>query len=193
MRPWMLPQHHWVMASTGFLDPENPSSAVGANWAYRAEVTEKVPLYDEELSAAIPVYEDTLYSMQLKQAGYRLGMETTAIASHHFQPNRLTREAFIKRVSNDGKGRAYLAWNWKHEDLGRPYSKYLALRWRLLCLRIMRRPKALGYLPLWEFELVEQISFLRTYLRLRNYEPAYTRFGLLKIRSGHAAETFAES
>jgi len=184
IRDWMEPRHRWVMADTTFLDPENPTSAVGANWAHRASLLASGMKYDEELSADYSAYEDTLFSMQLKESGARFGMSRDALVFHHFDEARLSREAFTRRAINEGRGRAYLEWHWLQVETANPWVKYFKSSFRLKWLQWMHEVHQLPHLPLWELDLIEKVSFYKTYTQLKKSDRVYERRGLRKLRSG---------
>ena len=113
----MQPVHRAWLAATVLVNKADPECLIGANMAVARKVLDKVPEFDPELGPGRSgLWEDTLFSLQLKRAGYRLGMVENATAEHHFEPFRLSRESFMQRAYNEARSSAYVAWHWKHQD-----------------------------------------------------------------------------
>ncbi len=183
LRPWMTPTHRAWLAETDYIDPSRPLTAVGANMAISRRVLERVPRFDTELGPGrLGLWEDTLFSQQLIEAGYRLGFVTDAVVEHHFDPSRLSRKAFLSHAVNEGRSSAYVAWHWRHEDECEASRSAAAYRLRLLAKRLLHR-SALDSegAPTWEMNLVCAIAqgdqFRREQLRRRQYE----RLGTAKL------------
>jgi hypothetical protein len=128
-------------------------------------------------------WEETLFFQQLKRAGFRLGFARDAIVIHHFDEARLSREAFIQRAIDEGRSRAYVSWHWKHEKPRLLRIRLGILQRELESSRRCRSPatETNEGLPLWEFELVQKISFLEHMREVCREPHAYPRFGLRRI------------
>jgi len=182
-RPWMQPFHRAILAATDFLDEENPSEMFGASMAFSRAVLDAVPVFDPELGpGALGTAEDTLFSWQLREAGYRIVLARDVVVEHHPDEARLSRAAYIAAAGRLGRCRAYIAYHWQHEPeiaLQRISIPWLNLALRSLrlglrrCLRWTECRGAEG-IPLWEFIEIRHLCSVRQYRteqrRPRNYE-----------------------
>ncbi len=182
-RAWMRQIHRAALADTSYLNREHSETAVGANMAISRAVLAKVPAFDEELGpGALGLWEDTLFSQQLRQAGFRLVMAEDAMVEHHFEPQRLTREAFVKRALSEARSSAYVAWHWRHESSGNPTLKVVEYRLRLLLKRLVHGdfPAAVEGIPEWYLNLIMGIEYARYLRSLRGRARNYDLRGLVK-------------
>jgi len=115
-RAWMQPFHRTALASTESIDLEAPKNIISANMAFDRAVLADVPGFDPELGpgSRVGALEDTLFSWQLRNAGYRIGRVTETAVEHHFDEQRLTREAFTRAAIARGKSLAYIRYHWLH-------------------------------------------------------------------------------
>lgn len=184
LRPWMTPTHLAWLASTHDVDAANPQTAVGANMAFSRRVLERVPRFDPELGPGkLGLWEDTLFSSQIRRAGYRLGAAPDAIVYHHFDRARLSRASFLAHARNQGRSSAYVAWHWEH-DRATPAATHAAyFRLRLLAKRCLEpsacRPRE--GITKWEMDLACGIAFADQLRRERRRAPAYEKFGTRKL------------
>jgi glycosyltransferase involved in cell wall biosynthesis len=183
LRPsWMTPtQLAWV-ASTEYLDSSSPQTAVGANMGFSRRILEQVPGFDACLGPGrLGLWEDTLFSLQTEAAGFRLGMVNEAIVEHHFDPNRLTRDAFLARARAEAHSSAYVTWHWKHETRTWCSLRLLLYQCRLVIERA-RPSRWLNRHRIWqrELDLVCGIEYERSYLRESVRPRAYDYRGLRK-------------
>ena len=77
-------------------------------------------LFAELGPGALGFWEDSLFSLQLKRAGYRFAFAADAIVEHHFDADRLSRSSFLDRAAKEGRSRAYIAHHWEHRTLSSP-------------------------------------------------------------------------
>jgi glucosyl-dolichyl phosphate glucuronosyltransferase len=120
-RPWMTDFHRAWVAGTGLLDEREPSRMVGANMGFVRKVLNSVPAFDENLGAgALGTGDETLFSRQLKAAGFRLVGAFDAEVEHRFEPSRLEAGSWEKSARVMGQVDAYIAHHWEHADWGRP-------------------------------------------------------------------------
>lgn len=186
-RPWMKPIHRAKFASTELLDPASPWTMHGANMAFSKEVLEKVPGFDPELGPGTPLahHEDTLFSQQLLEAGFRIGSAFDVAVEHHFDPARLTRSAYIVDSAAQGRSGAYIFHHWRHGSIDHPYARLLWFKSYLGYRRAKRPREWLGRregCAEWEIGLVEAVAFHQQYLIERKRPRNYARHGLTKIR-----------
>ena len=141
-RPWMEPVHRYWLAAT---EPEAPGKEhwmVGASMAFHRTVLEKVPGFDPALGAgALGFCEDTLFSRQLRAAGFRIILQESAAVEHHFQPERLTRASLLDAARKRGETKAYVAHHWEHRTIRLPAAR-MAHKWLQVALWHRRHPEA---------------------------------------------------
>jgi glucosyl-dolichyl phosphate glucuronosyltransferase len=182
-RPWMTWLHKSLWASTEFMDRDNPESLIGANMAFSREVLTKVPAFDTELGpGALGFHDESLFSFQLREAGYRIASAFDVIVEHHFDESRLQREELIETTRKMGASSAYRKYHWEYDDI--PHARAQAALWRarLLKWRWTRRgewPHSEG-MPEWETWMMWQYYTCRYYLVERKRPRNYERHGLVK-------------
>jgi len=180
-RPWMTAYHYSLMASTEYLD-RTTKCLIGANFAFRRSVLEKVPAFDVELGpGALGQCDDSLFALQVEAAGLTIQPLLDNTVEHHFEPSRLTRESFLNRVRNEGRSEAYVMYHWSHEDFP-TYPRYVAilyrdlLRWRLKNWRHYRGEGIHSD----EMFLVKQLHRYKHLLLEKQRPRNYERRGLVK-------------
>ena len=184
-RPWMEALHRSWMADTHLLDPQAPEVLVGANMAFARHVLDKVPIFDPELGAGTDLggCDESLFSMQLRAAGFRIAGAFHASVEHHFDPTRLERKNFRERARIEGRSAAYIAYHWQHEHISGPYRGMLLSGFKLLVRQwLLRSPwDSPEGAPLWELAYLIRLHYLRQYLRERRQPRKYARLGLVKL------------
>ena len=131
-RTWMQPKHRSVLASSESLNPTSPEYLIGANMAFSRHVLENVPLFDPALGpGALGFVDETLFSFQLKEAGYQIASALDVEVEHHFQKSRLLRASFLQTGEKMGQSLAYLAYHWSHSE-----PKHLLIHWMKLTLQL---------------------------------------------------------
>lgn len=181
-----LPHRTWL-ASTDWADGPETDCMVGANMAIAKRVFEKVPSFDTELGpGALGFGGETLFYLQLKQAGYRrLGAFDVAV-EHHFDEARLLRDGLLDRLAMAGRMFAYIDYHWEHRIIPYPRLRLIKAMLRLAYLRFRNRDeiKAVEGMPAWEMSALSGVHFYKQYLveqkRPRNYE----KHGLVKQDAG---------
>lgn len=115
--PWMSDVHRSLMAATTHYGKSGSGDLVGASMAFHRRVLNAVPYFDPALGpTGLGFYEDTLFSHQLKRAGFRLAFCPEAVCWHHFKLDRLTRASFLRRGLAQGKSEGYARYHWFHDD-----------------------------------------------------------------------------
>jgi glucosyl-dolichyl phosphate glucuronosyltransferase len=150
--------------------------------AFSRTVLDKVPAFDEELGpGALGFWEDSLFSFQLKRAGYRLSFSGAAIVEHHFDQSRLSRSAFLDRAAREGCSRAYVAHHWEHRTLSSPRKEAALLALQLAKQRMIQGKAAQSEgAPEWELDLVMHFHLYKQYLVERKRSRNYDAYGLTK-------------
>jgi glycosyltransferase involved in cell wall biosynthesis len=182
-RPWLKGYLRILVASTEDVVGEDVQ-LVGANMAFSRRVLQRVPAFDPELGAgALGFSEETLFSWQLIRAGFKVTANLQTAVEHHFDPDRLTRDAFLAIGERMGRSKAYVHYHWKHRKVSHARlvkvwtTVKLKLR-RVLSILTSDRTKPSP----WEVAYISKLHFVRQYgqerLRAHNYE----RYGFRKIR-----------
>ncbi len=186
LRPWMNPRHRAWLASTDGIDPNRLSFVTGANFGFSKSVLDKVPRFDPELGPGrLGFWDDCLFSLQLKRAGFRFAMASLAVVEHHFLEDRLSRGAFLSRARNEGRSIGYVAWHWDHDPSERLlYIRSLKKRIRLSALRLIRHRdcRQVEGAPDWELNLLSQIGYLEQFASEQRRPRLYEKHGLRKLR-----------
>jgi glycosyltransferase involved in cell wall biosynthesis len=189
VKPWMTPAHRAWLADTSGLDARQPGRMVGANMAFSRAVLDRVPAFDVELGpGAIGFGDDTLFSQQLKAAGFRIASAFGAAVEHHFLEDRLLPGQWLSSARRMGHADAYMSYHWENSVWPHPYRMVCTsfvhlVRHRLRAMLSKNGPHAA------EAYLVALRSFHAPlqYLHERKRARNYTRYGLVKIAGENAA------
>ena len=184
-RNWMTPRHRGFLACTGPLWTELPpgqTSLLGASMAFSKEVLKDVPRFDPELGAGgFGSHEETLFSSQIKEAGYRVAF-VDVVAEHHFDETRLSRAGLLEAAAKMGRSSAYMMHHWNYFRIKQIHLRLAAAALRLACCRakerLVRRPP--GGCSEKEMALIEQCSLYRQFLVERRRPRNYGYRGLTK-------------
>lgn len=180
--PWLTPAHRAWLADTSGLDAADPGRMVGANMAFSRAVLDRVPAFDVELGpGAIGFGDDTLFSQQLKAAGYQIAAEFRAVVEHHFLENRLLPEQWLASARRLGHSDAYMSYHWENSVWPHPRrmvcSAFLRiLEHRLRALVTRSGPVASEAHLVAVRSLHAALNYLAQTRRPRNY----SRCGLVK-------------
>jgi hypothetical protein len=88
---------------------------IGANMAFHRRVLGPGVAFNVELGpGGLGFHEESLFSLQLVAAGFRLGGALEVAVEHHFDPSRLTRAGLLDIAGKMGRSRAYLEYHWLH-------------------------------------------------------------------------------
>lgn len=112
-RPWMTPLHRRWLGCTRELDPVHPVAMVGAAMGFRREIARDLGPFDPELGpGALGFGDDTLWSLRLRHAGWKLVAALDAPVEHYFDPSRLSRAAWLDRALRAGASEAWIHRHW---------------------------------------------------------------------------------
>lgn len=190
-RPWMSRLHRIWLASTQGIDPEKPGRMTGANMAFSKKILKRVTGFDTELGpGGLGTHDETLFSFQIIEAGFRIIARLDIEAEHHFEPARLSRSSFLDAARKLGESSAYIAYHWAHDEVRLPRLKPLLWRLELAKSRQRRRAecrKAEG-IPEWEMHAVWSYHLYRHHLVERKRPRNYTRRGLVKLNHEPSAD-----
>ncbi len=147
-----LPPHsnpHWLpstqrawLADMGCMALGNAGRMVGGNMACSRSVFEKVAGFDLELGPGgwFGYGEDTLFSEQLRDAGFHVVDVLDATVEHHFSPQRLERENWLEAARKLGRTDAYISHHWLHAEWNHPRWMLVKAALRLAVCRL-RSPR----------------------------------------------------
>ena len=164
----------WV-ASTHELDPSRPCWMVGANMAFHRRVLKKVPKFDVELGpGALGFSDETLFSLQLLAAGYKLIGAFDVSVEHHFDLTRLTKEGALDLARKMGRSHAFIFHHWEHQKsrlaVPRLILCYLIRYW-MRCLN--RKGSGSGNISEQDLQLEYDLAFYREYIVQRRRQHKY--------------------
>jgi len=182
-RDWLRLSHRSVLASTERLDPLNPEELVGANMAFTRRVLEKVPQFDTALGpGALGFADETLFSFQLREAGYRIAAALDVEVEHHFQESRLLRASFLQTAEKMGRSNAHLNYHWHHGRRRIIFLHWLRLRLELKLWRARHRDeiRISEGISLEELRLVTLINFYGYMHSQKKKDRQYFKHGLVK-------------
>lgn len=195
-KEWMQPVHRLMLASTEDLAPGTSlPSMLGANMAFARRVLARVPGFDPNLGpGSLGFCDDSLFCLQLREAGFRMATMLDVVVEHHPDPARITPQSFTARVIKEGQSQAYVSYHWEHDACTHDEGTFPEAHIRHVRLTLLRRRLALAGLrltrrreksqshtaPDWELRKLRQIAFYRQYLIERQKPRAYDRRGLVK-------------
>jgi GT2 family glycosyltransferase len=186
-RPWMTLQHQISLAVCD--GPRNGVlQLVGANMGFHRSVLDRVPAFDVELGpGALGFADDTLFSWQLAEAGFRLRYVPEAFVVHSPDTSRLSRSSWLATGRKHGASLAYLLHHWHHEAVPAPglRGSYMAFKLRLRRALTPPQPLEAEGIPAWEMSYVVEMEKCRQFIKERNRPRNYARRGL--ARNGHSA------
>jgi hypothetical protein len=191
-RPWMTPQHlAWLAIFHGGL-----RQLIGANMGFHRSVLERVPEFDAELGAGASGFaEETLFSWQLLEAGFRLEYIPEAVVVHHPDPSRLIRSSWLSSARKHGASTAYLCHHWEHQEVRNPRMRAGCLQLKLRLRRMAQPPPppdAEG-IAAWEMSYAARLETLRQFLNERRRPRNYSKRGLRKLRPESNEQTCPSS
>ncbi len=185
LRPWMTRTHRaWLASTADYLSANDPSEICGANTAIHRRVFDQVSGFDPELGPGITGGgEESLFSWQIRKAGFRIVGALDVEVEHHPNPERLRYRSWLEAARQRGLVRAYHLRHWYHEPVPLVHLRKWWLTTKLSLRRwcsLKRRPEDEGISP-WELSYVEELSIYESYLRERNRARNYSRQGLRKL------------
>ncbi len=175
-RPELTWFHRSLLACTDHLQEQQNPDLVGANMAFRREALERVPALDLELGpGALGFMDDTLFSRQLKAAGFRTRFVGNAGVEHHPDPARINRASMLRQAQMLGASEAYVDHHWSHLSVRAPRLQCVVRSLRLGAWRATNRAEARApSIASWnELVRVIRIAYFRQFAiecsRPRNY------------------------
>lgn len=186
-KPWMEKEQRSVIgATTDLLDVTAPNQMIGANMAFSRRVLARVPAFDPELGpGALGFGDETLFSWQMLEAGFRLAPALEVQVEHHFDASRLKKSQMHATAQRLGRSLAYMAYHWMHQekiaadekvDIARRIWRPLYWTYRRINDRLHRHP-----FPIWELHEVRDAAFREQYEIERQRPRNYEKRGLVKL------------
>ena len=182
-RPWLTAAQRGWLASTEDLPKGVEHPLIGANMAVARHVLQRVPCFDPEVGpGALGHAEDTLFWLQVRQAGFRIATRLDIEVEHHLDPGRLSRGSFARQACKRGEFAAYVEHHWEHYRRRWPRLAFCRAACKLAWLRARHFPGWITAptMPAWELGLLERYHARRCLLRERRREPNYECHGLFR-------------
>lgn len=190
----LIPQHlkrNWTglllrgwFATTEGDTNEIAQMLLGLNMAFSRRVLEDVPAFDPEIgSGALGFSEDSLFSFQLIEAGYKVITAFDASVEHHFDASRLQRKSLLQRAVNEGCSTAYMWHHWLHVEVSHPHLRAFARSLELRVMRFLRRRQCAVFegSPEWELELLRKVHCYKHFAIEAKRPRNYHKRGLVKL------------
>ncbi len=196
-RPWMRPVHLVWLTDCDYSKATDPQGLIGANMALSRKVFDTIGGFDTNLGpGALGFCEDTLLAGRALAAGFTIRGAGDVFIEHHFDPARLSRQAFLDRTRRQGQSSAYLAYHWHHQPIRFPLLRWIMYSALLMLHRlpfIFRPPPSEGATER-ELVLVEKAAWNLQYARERRLGPRRYKHGpSMKSQSPAIAESTAVS
>jgi len=116
-RPWMGTCLRAWFASSEALNVERPGRLIGANMAFHRRVLDAARGFDPVLGpGALGMGEETLFSLQIERAGYRIASAFDVVVDHAFDTSRLCPAGLSAIAYAMGRSEAYIAHHWHGVD-----------------------------------------------------------------------------
>lgn len=177
IKPWMQSLHRIRRGSTESIDRENTSEMYGGHMAIRRRVLDKVPWFDGELGAGqLGFGEESLFSSQLSEAGYRIMFSDDVMVEHHFEKELLLYPNWVRDAQKRGESKAYIAYHWEHRTEDHLVKDYLLafikfLKWNITHPRNKSKREGCS---IREMRIIEHLSYYKRFnietKRKRNYK-----------------------
>lgn len=182
LRPWMLPLHRTLLASSENLSKDRPDHFIGANMALSRKVLEKVPLFDSELGAGkLGFGEETLFAFQLRKAGFQIAAALENAVEHHFDATRLERAAWLSIAEKMGHSGAYIDRHWRHVRRKFPLVRAVYQAIKLWIYRTFHPHAPAEGISRYELLVATQRSTEWQYFLENRRRAKYELYGLMKL------------
>jgi glycosyltransferase involved in cell wall biosynthesis len=178
------PRHRSLLASTEQIDSSRPDRLVGANMAVARKVFDEVPKFDPELGPGqLGLGGDTLFSWQMREAGFRIETAFDVVVQHFPDLSRLTWEEWEETAKDAGRSGAYRSYHWEHRHYSLPA---LLAGWVYYTVRVWWKEtvgateKSGTGMAIKEVLLRRRKHRIRQHLREYGSSPKYEKRGLVK-------------
>jgi GT2 family glycosyltransferase len=151
--------------------------------AFSRRVLSRVPAFDVELGpGALGLGEDSLFALQLREAGYVIVGAPDTVVEHHCDASRLLRVNWLHRARHSGWSAAYRDYHWHHKDIQHAWLKYAAAVATLRAWRVKWRKECRREEGCVEREMVlaRTVHYFERFMIERRRPRNYTVRGLVK-------------
>lgn len=182
-RGWMTRRLRVMLANEG-LEDSWCKEMIGANMAFHRRILDRVPGFDVELGpASLGTCEETLFSWQVCEAGFRIKRAPDVVVEHHCDLSRLLRTSFVNRARDFGRSWSYLTHHWKHEVVRFPRMRMVLAGVKLARRRVVSRAdtRMVEGCSEWELLLTQEFWQHKHYLVERLRPRNYALRGLAKL------------
>jgi len=184
-REWMTTAHTMLLADTEVLHESGGKRLIGANMAVTRQVFDVISGFDPALGPgrdSLGFHGETLVSLQLQRAGFRLAMALDVRVEHHPQADRIRYAAYADTMAKQGRSDAYLDHHWRHAPGTRARSLAALAVWTaaLGTYRLWpprRRAATDEGMALQEMTIRRRIAYHRQMLRIHGTPRRYDRLG----------------
>jgi len=179
-QPMFSSRRNWF-ASTEALDRDSPGQMVGANMGFHRRVLDRVPKFDVELGAgALGFGEESLFSLQLLAAGFKIVGALDIVVEHHFDLSRLTSATLIDSARKKGRSHAFIFHHWEHKRSRLAVPRLILCHLRRLRARFFDRDKGNVEDSISDeaLNLEKELAFCREYIVQRRRGFKYVSHGI---------------
>ena len=183
-RAWLTPLQKWWLAAPES-QSEDAAELIGANMGFRKSVLAKVAGYDPELGpGSLGRGEESLFSAQLVEAGFKIAFAKEAVVVHNPGVARLQRGEWLAMARKLGQQEAYLDYHWRHTDVLWPRVKSFWYRAKLNLRRKLQPPPPLTSegCPAWESSYERSLAMSEQFCIEQRRARQYARRGLVKLQ-----------
>lgn len=192
-RSWLLEAFPAYCAARESLEAGHDGLLVGANMAFSRAAADRVGGFDTGLGpGALGFGDESLFSMQLRATGARIGTAPGVAVEHHFDSSRLESRSLRATALKMGRSKAYIVHHWEHGGLlSWPWMSRARYAIIMLLKRCFGGPgwSDPGTPHYWLLPLIESWGFFTQNLaecrKLRRYDPR-TESGCLSPGVMHA-------
>lgn len=183
-RPWLLEGFPSLVACQEWVVNGPVKYFVGANLAMTRRAMVAVRVFDTELGpGALGFGDESLFAMQLIEAGYRICGVPAAVVEHHFDVSRLEFGSLRKTAERMGRSEAYIQYHWRHEPLWKWGWWETARRTLAMLYKRMFGPegwRGKNVPQYWLLPMITAWGFLSQYLQETRRARQYDKRGLVK-------------
>lgn len=194
-RSWMSDLHTSLLADTRALKRRGGTRLVGANMAIGRSVFDTIPEFDPELGAGhrtLGFHEETLLTLQMKEAGFQIETAYDVVVEHRPQPDRIHWEAYGQAAEKLGRSDAYLDHHWRHARgqwlrSSVAWTVWSACLWicRRLLEHVERREEGMNR---FEMYLRRRIAYHKQMLDFAGTPSKYDQYGAQKRSASPASQ-----
>lgn len=165
-------------ASTEKLDRDSPHTMVGANMAFHRRILKKVPQFDIELGpGALGFADETLFSEQVRAAGFRLVGAFDIAVEHHFDVSRLNGLSVLDLARRMGRSSAFMHHHWSGKSFPLLVPKLVYVHVRRFWNRLTKSRNEKGAVSDADVRLEKNLAFYREYIVQRRRPRKYPAHG----------------